>query len=331
MKALFVGGTGVISSACAKRALEKGWEITLLNRGSRPTPDGCGHIVCDIGDEAAASKALAEKSFDVVADFVAYRPEHVQRDARLFGGRTGQYIFISSASVYQRTSPGHMITESTPLYNPYWQYSQDKAACEAALIAEYVNQGFPVTIVRPSHTYGDVKIPVAFHGEKGSWQVVRRILDGKPVIVHGDGLSLWTLTHNSDFAKGFVGLMGNPHAVGEAFHITSDETLTWDMIYTCIGKAVGKKPLLAHISSEMLIKLKPELEGPLLGDKSPCALFDNAKIKRYAPEFNATVRFDEGVRRTAEYIFSHGELQVSDPVFDAFCDRIIQETERWGK
>ncbi len=320
----------MISSACVKRALEKGWEITLLNRGNRPAPESCEQIVCDVDAEAAAAKALSGMSFDVVAEFVAFRPEQVQRDARLFRGKTGQYIFISSASVYRRTSPGHMTTESTPLYNPYWQYSRDKAACEAALMAEYAQNGFPVTIVRPSHTYGDVKIPVAFHGEKGSWQVAQRILDGKPVIVHGDGLSLWTLTHNSDFAKGFVGLMGNPHAAGEAFHITSDEKLTWDMIYACIGAALGKKPVLTHVSSEMLVRLRPELEGPLLGDKSPCALFDNSKIKRYAPEFNATVKFDEGVRRTAEYILSHRELQVQDPEFDAFCDRVVQITERWG-
>lgn len=330
MKVLFIGGTGVISSACVKQALQKGWSVTVLNCGNRPAPEGCAQIVCDINDETASAKALEGMYFDVVAQFFAFTPEQVKRDTRLFAGKAGQYIFISSASAYQRTSPGHMTTESTPLHNPHWQYSRDKAACEAVLKEAYVQNGFPATIVRPSHTYDETSIPVAIHGANGPWQVARRILDGKPVIVHGDGTSLWTLTHSSDFAVGFVGLMGNPHAIGEAFHITSDEKITWNMVYECLGRALGKAPKLLHVSSDMLIKLDPSLEGPLLGDKAPCVSFDNAKIKRYVPAFCAVTRFDEGIRRSAEYFLSHAEKQIPDLEFDAFCDRVVSLLEKWG-
>jgi nucleoside-diphosphate-sugar epimerase len=330
VKALFIGGTGTISSACVGLALQKGWEVTLLNRGNRPAPPGCKQIVCDINDEAAASKALEGMGFDTVAQFYAFVPGQVERDIRLFAGKTGQYMFISSASAYQRTSPGHMTTESTPLNNPHWQYSRDKAACEDVLAEAYRKSSFPATIVRPSHTYGEASIPLAIHGEKGPWQVVRRIMDGKPVIVHGDGTSLWTLTHSSDFAVGFVGLMGNPHAVGEAFHITSDEKITWNMIYECLGRALGKKPKLLHVSSEMLIGLDPSLEGPLLGDKAPCVSFDNAKIKRYVPEFCAKTRFDEGIRRSVGYFLSHPEMQEPDYEFNSFCDKVAALVEKWA-
>jgi nucleoside-diphosphate-sugar epimerase len=330
MKALLIGGTGVISSACVKLALQKGWDITLLNRGNRPAPEGCKQLVCDINDEHAVSRALAGQSFDCVAQFFAFTPEQARRDARLFAGKTGQYIFISSASAYQRTSAGHMITESTPLHNPHWQYSRDKAACEGIFMEEYRDKFFPVTIVRPSHTYGEASIPVAIHGENGAWQVVRRILEGRPVIVHGDGLSLWTLTHSSDFAVGFVGLMVNPHAVGEAIHITSDAKLTWNMAYECLGRALGKAPKLLHVSSDMLIRLDPALEGPLLGDKAACVSFDNAKIKRYVPEFCATTRFDEGIRRSVEYFLAHEEKQIADPAFESFCERVVALAEKWA-
>ena len=329
MKALFIGGTGVISSACVALALQKGWDVTLLNRGNRPAPDGCARIACDINDEVAAEKALAGLSFDVVAQFFAFVPEQVKRDIRLFAGKTNQYIFISSASAYQRTSPGHKTTESTPLHNPHWRYSRDKAACEAVLTEEYRRNGFPATIVRPSHTYDETSLPLALHGAKGAWQVVRRILDGKPVLVHGDGTSLWTLTHSRDLAVGFVGLMGNPHAVGEAFHITSDEKITWNMIHECLGAALGKKAELLHVSSDMLIKLDPSLEGPLLGDKAACVSFDNSKIKRYVPEFCAATRFDEGIRASVAYYLSHKEKQTPDPEFDAFCDRAAKLAESW--
>jgi nucleoside-diphosphate-sugar epimerase len=330
MKALFIGGTGTISSACVRLALQKGWDVTLLNRGSKPVPEGCRQLVCDINDEEAANRVLAGQGFDTVAQFFAFTPEQARRDARLFAGKTGQYIFISSASAYQRTSAGHMTTESTPLHNPHWQYSRDKAACEAILMEEYRQNAFPVTIVRPSHTYGETSIPVAIHGNKGPWQVARRILDSKPVIVHGDGTSLWTLTHNSDFAVGFTGLMGNPHALGEAFHITSDEKITWNMVYECLGRALGKAPKLLHVSSDMLIRLDPSLEGPLLGDKAPCVSFDNSKIKRYVPEFCAAVRFDEGVRRSVEYFLTHKEMQEPDYEFNSFCDRVAGLAEKWG-
>lgn len=323
MKALFIGGTGTISSAISSLAIEKGVELTLLTRSGNG-PEGAERLICDVNDEDRAFSVLKGRSFDVVVDFVAFRPEQVERDIRLFQERTGQYIFISSASTYQKPLAHPVITESTPLYNPYWQYARDKIACETLLMAAYRSTAFPVTIVRPSHTYGDCSVPVAIHGAQGNWQVLARMLEGKPVIVHGDGLSLWTFTHNTDFARGFYGLMGNPHAIGEAVHITSDETLTWNAAFAAIGRALGVEPILQHISSDLLSALRPELLGTLLGDKANSVIFDNSKIKRLVPGFFATMRFDEGVRRTVEYVRSHPECQKADPEFDAWCDRVIK-------
>jgi NAD dependent epimerase/dehydratase family. len=330
MRALFIGGTGTISSAVSRLAVEKGWELYLLNRGNCPerVPAGAKVIKCDIGNESEVSRLIADMTFDVVADFIAYVPEQVERDIRLFSGKTFQYIFISSASAYQKPLAHYRITEGTPLANPYWEYSRNKIACEERLMREYREKGFPVTIVRPSHTYDERKVPVAVHGKKGSWQVIDRMLKGKPVIVHGDGLSLWTLTHNTDFAKAFVGIMANPAAIGEAVHITSDETLTWNAIYDAIGRALGVTVKKVHVPSGFLAACDPEYEGTLLGDKAYSVVFDNSKIKRLVPGFTATVRFDQGVRMSLEYIMSHPELQVPDEEFDRFCDRVI---EAWDK
>ena len=325
MKALFIGGTGTISEAVTRLSVRNGVELTLLNRGSHPefAVDGVEQITADINDEDAVKEILSDRKFDVVADFVAFVPEHVERDIRLFSGKTGQYIFISSASAYQKPLANYLITESTPLCNPYWRYSRDKIACENILTAAYRATGFPITIIRPSHTYGEKNIPVSIHGKKGSYQVIDRILNGKPVIVHGDGLSLWTFTHNSDFARGFLGLMDNPHAIGEAVHITSDETITWNSALASIGKALGVTPNLVHIPSEFLSAFNPDLLGNLLGDKANSVVFDNSKIKKLVPGFCASVRFDQGVKRSVDYVMSHPELQVLDPDFDAWCDRVI--------
>lgn len=330
MKALLIGGTGTISAAVSNRCAALGWELTLLNRGSRPAlaPAGARVLNADAHDEQAVRAVLGDERFDVTADFIAFTPEDAERDIRLFSGRTGQYFFISSASAYQKPLSSPWITEGTPLANPFWQYSRDKIACEDALMRAYRQTGFPVTIIRPSHTYGCRSVPVALHGQNGSFAVLERIRTGRKVIVPGDGLTLWTLTHSDDFAVAFCGLMGNAHARGEVFHITSDESLTWNQIYEAIGAALGAEPRLTHIASETLAKLCPAYLGELIGDKSNTVLFDNAKIKRAVPEFTAQTRFDQGVRQAVRYIYAHPECQTADPEFDAWCDAVIGQYER---
>ena len=247
---------------------------------------------------------------------------------RLFAGKTRQYIYISSASAYQKPPVESVITESTPLSNPYWQYSRDKIACETYLMQQYRENGFPVTIVRPSHTYDERAVPLGVHGKLGSWQVVRRIMDGKPVIIHGDGTSLWTVTHNSDFAKGYCGLVGNVHAIGQAYHITSDERVTWNQIYQCIADTLGVSLHASYIPSDFLAAVSDyDFEGSLLGDKANSVIFDNTKIRRAVPEFRADVRADQGIRQTVRHILAHPELQIPDPEFDAWCDRVINAYE----
>lgn len=326
MKALFIGGTGTISQEVTKLAQKKGWEVTLLNRGSRPVPEGMNSIVADIKDEAAVAAALEGKSYDVVAQFIGYTAEDVKRDIRLFAGKTKQYIYISSASAYQKPVSDYRITESTPLINPYWDYSQNKIEAEEVLVNASRKEHFPMTIVRPSHTYNGTKPPVCVHGNKGNWQILKRILEDKPVIIPGDGSSLWTLTHSSDFAKGFTGLMGNPHAIGHAFHITSDESMTWNQIYETIAKALGKPLNGLHVASDFLARHSGpyNFKGELLGDKSASVVFDNSKIKRLVPDFVCTVSMAEGLRRSVEYMMTHPETQVEDLEFDAWCDRIAR-------
>ena len=327
MRILFIGGTGTISTAISKLLIEQRHQLYLLNRGQRndSIPEGAVSLVSDINDEKKVVELIKDLDFDCIVDFIAYTPEHLQRDYRLFNGKTKQFIFISSASVYQKPLSNYRVTESTPLANPHWQYSRDKIACEDYLMKLYRENGFPVTIVRPSYTYDERKVPIGVHGTNGSWQVVKRIMDGKPVVIQGDGSSLWTMTHNSDFAKGFVGLIGNIHALGEAVHITSDETLTWDQIYLCIAQALNVPLKAVHVSSEFLVAASNyDFTGGLLGDKSVSVVFDNTKLKRLVPGFVATKRFDEGIKETIDYILSHAELQIEDKEFDCWCDTVIE-------
>ncbi len=330
MKALLIGGTGTISSAVARRAVAEGWEVIALNRGHRDDRlcPGVTSITCDVGgDETTLSSLVKDMEFDVVVDFIAFVPGHLERDVRVFAGKTRQFMFISSASAYQKPLNHHVITEATPLANPLWEYSRNKIACENYLLEEYRKRGFPCTIVRPSHTYDERSLPVAVHGKKGSWQVVDRILRGKPVLVHGDGTSLWTMTWSDDFAQAFFGLMGNPFAIGETVHITSDETLTWNQIYDRLGDALGKAVKKYHVTTDFLSHCDPEFLGTLAGDKSNSVVFDNAKIKRLVPGYRATVRFDEGVRLCARYLLGTPAAQIPDPQFEAFCDRVIHAQE----
>ncbi|WP_248927469.1 SDR family oxidoreductase [Paenibacillus hamazuiensis] len=327
MKALFIGGTGTISSAITKQLSDKGCELYLLNRGNRSesVPVNVNILQADINDEERVSQLIRELNFDVVADFIAFQPAQLARDYRLFQGKTKQFIFISSASAYQKPLSDYRITEGTPLSNPYWEYSRNKIACEEYLMKKYREDGFPITIVRPSHTFDERSIPLGVHGRNGSWQVARRMLDNKPVIIHGDGTSLWTMTHSSDFAKGFIGLMGNIHAIGESVQITSDESLTWNQIYEAIADALGVKLQAVHVSSEFLAACsKQDFRGGLLGDKANSVVFDNSKLKRLVPDFVATTRFDQGIKQTVEYVLAHPEYQKEDPEFDIWCDKVIQ-------
>ena len=327
MKILFIGGTGTISSSITRQLAEKeGFELTILNRGHRKegVPSSVRQITGDINNEAEIRALLAGESFDVVGEFVAFVPEQVKRDIRLFEGHCRQYIFISSASAYQKPLSNYLITESTPLSNPYWQYSREKIACEQVLMDAYRNKGFPVTIVRPSHTYADGGIPLALHGPNGVWNEIMRMKKGKPLLVPGDGRTLWTVTHSMDFAKAYIGLLGNPHAVGEAVHITSDESLTWNQIYETVAQALGVKPNLVHVATDTLTALDPSLKGPLDGDKSNTVVFDNTKIKRLVPDFCASIRFDQGVRQSLFWLMRRPELQIPDPEWDAWEDHVIE-------
>lgn len=325
MKALLVGGTGTISTAISALLAEQGWELYLLNRGNRGAfvPEGTRVITADINDMDDVEDKLSGMRFDVVADFIAFTAEHVKRDIELFEDLCDQYVFISSASAYQKPLASPVITESTPLSNPYWEYSRNKIACEKKLMKAYRKSGFPVTIVRPSHTYGDTSVPLGVHGKEGSYSVVERMRQGKPVIIHGDGSSLWTLTHNTDFARALCGLLGNVHAIGETYQITSDESLTWNQIYEIIASALRVELHAVHIPTDILAACSGEFYGCLKGDKSHTVIFDNAKIKRAVPGFAAAVRFDQGVRRTLAYVLSHPECQKPDPAFDTWTDEII--------
>ena len=328
-----IGGTGTISSAITRQLAASGHDLWLLNRGHRKdeVPTGVRQVIADIDDTDEVLRQMGDAQFDAVCEFIGFVPSQVERDIRLFKGRTRQYVYISSASAYNKPAANHVITEGTTLANPYWEYSRNKIACEELLLKAYREEGFPVTIVRPSHTYCERAVPVSVHGLKGSWQVLKRMLDGKPVIVHGDGSSLWTLTWNEDFARGFIGLLGNPKAIGEAFQIMSDEQLTWNQIYECVARALHVTPRLYHVSSDFLAATSPkawDFTGNLLGDKAVTVVFDCSKLKRVVPGFQAVTRFDEGVRRCVDHILAHPELQVEDPDFDAWCDRVIEAQER---
>lgn len=324
MKVLFIGGTGIISSACSRLAIERGIELYLLNRGqsARVPPVGAKILHGDIRDKASAEAALGDLQFDAVVNWIAFTPEHIEMDLALFSGRTQQYIFISSASAYQTPPVNLPVTESTPLRNPHWAYSRAKIACEERLMQAHREDNFPMTVVRPSHTYDQTLIPM-----DGKYTFIHRMRQGKKVIVHGDGTSLWTLTHHRDFAKGLVGLLGNNRAIGETFHITSDEWLPWDRIVHLMAHAAGTTANIVHIPSDMIAKFDPNWGAGLLGDKAHSMVFDNSKIKRIVPDFAATIPFAQGAAEIMAYYDGDPARQVVDPELDALMDRIIAAYE----
>ena len=320
MKVLFIGGTGTISSACSELAAERGVELYVMNRGRslRELPEGVRPLQGDIRDRASVGAALGDETFDAVVNWVAFTPEHIEADLEVFRGRTGQYVFISSASAYQTPPLSLPITESTPLSNPFWAYSRDKITCEERLIRAYRDEGFPVTIVRPSHTYDRTLLPM-----DGGYTVVDRMRRGKKVIVHGDGGSLWVLTHHRDFAKGFIGLLGNPHAIGETFHITSDELLTWNQIFETVARAAETTAQIVHVPSEVVAAYDAGWGAGLLGDKAHSMVFDNTKIKRVVPDYVATIPFARGAEEIMAWYDADPARQVVDPERDQLMDKII--------
>ncbi len=324
LKILFIGGTGIISSACARLCAEKGHDLFLLTRGKseREIPRGVKHLIGDISDRTSMRSLLKKHEWDAVVDFIAYTPEQAQRDIELFAGKTKQYVFISSASAYQKPPARLPITEDMPLKNPFWAYAQNKIYCEEILMKAYRDNDFPVTIVRPSHTYDEQTLPL-----KGGYTTIARLKQGKPVIIHGDGTSLWTLTHHEDFARGFTQLLGNRLAIGEAFHITSDEILTWNQIAEIIAEAADAEPKVINIPSEVLAQYDKEWAGSLLGDKSHCLIFDNSKIKKFAPEFRTAIPFSQGAREIVNWYEEHPEKKIADPYWDSLFDRIVAD---WG-
>lgn len=321
MKVLFIGGTGTISTASTKLAFARGIDLTLLNRGSesREVPDGARVINGDIRDLTSAREAIGDERFDVVVDWVAFTPEHIETDLQLFNGHCGQYIFISSASAYQTPPATLPVRESTILDNPYWAYSRNKMACEESLQRAYREDKFPITIIRPSHTYDKYYLPI-----EGGWTVAERLLRGDKIIVHGDGTSLWTLTHSTDFAKGLVGLLGNDHAIGESFHITSDEWLTWNRIHEIIAAALGVKADIVHIPSDLINAYAPEWGASLLGDKAHSFILDNSKIKRLVPDFVCTTPFSRGVEDIINWHMADSSRRVVSKEFDELCDRMLE-------
>jgi nucleoside-diphosphate-sugar epimerase len=325
MRVLFIGGTGIISSACSELALERGIELFLLCRGRspRPVPKGVQVLNGDIRDAQSARSALGKLDFDAVADFISFVPEHIQAGIELFSGRTGQFLFISSASAYKKPVDNWPITESTPLHNPHWQYSRNKIACEELLMRAYRESDFPMTIVRPSHTYDKTLLP--FDPYQSGYTVLKRLEQGKPIVVHGDGSSLWVLTHHRDFAKGFVGLLANPKAVGETFHITSDEVLTWNEIFSAVGRAAGVKPKIVHVPSAIIAREHPDWGAGLLGDKAHSVIFDNTKIKRFVPGFECTIPFARGAEEIVEFYRKNPDFESVNPKVDELMERLTRQ------
>ena len=330
MRVLFVGGSGIISTACTQLAAQRGIDLTLVNRGQRKVslPAGVKSLSVDVHDVSTAQKVLGDLTYDVVVDWVAYTPDDIERDLQLFRGRTRQFIFISSASAYQKPGTHYLITESTPLANPYWDYSRNKIACEERLMNAYREEGFPVTIVRPSLTYGDTQIPLITNSWEKPYTIVDRMLKGQKIVVPGDGTSLWVITHNSDFAKGLIGLLGHEQAIGHAFHITSEEAMTWDQYTQIVAAALGVEARIVHIPSDFIIACIPSLEGSLIGDKSVSVVFDNSKIKRFVPGYCATTRFSEGIRRTLAWFQADPSRQQVDAADNAAWDKVIDAYEK---
>jgi nucleoside-diphosphate-sugar epimerase len=329
MKVLFIGGTGLISSACTQLAVERGVDLFLLNRGSHPDRTfGATPIIADLRDEAAVERALAGNRFDAVVDWIAFTPADIERDLRLFRARADQFVFISSASAYRKPLVDWLIREDSPLANPFWDYARDKIACEDRLMRAFRDDGFPVTIVRPSLTYGDTQVPLAVNSWARPYTAIARMRRGRPLIVPGDGTSLWTITHNGDFAKAFVGLLGRPQAIGQAFNIMSDEVLTWDEIYRQVAAAAGAEARIVHIASDFIAECLPEMRGTLIGDKAVSAVFDTTKIKRFVPDFRATTPFAEGIRRTLAWFDADPARQQVDFEMDDRWERLVAAYER---
>jgi nucleoside-diphosphate-sugar epimerase len=318
---LFLGGTGVISAACVRLAVERGDDVTVLNRGrtSRALPDGVESLTADLHDPEAVDAALAGRDFDVVAQFLAFAPDQVDADIARFAGRTGQYVFVSSASAYQKPPATVPVTESTPLKNPFWQYSRDKIACEDRLMAAYREADFPMTVVRPSHTYDDTKLPTL-----GGWTDIVRMRAGRPVVVHGDGTTHWTLTHSEDFAVGFVGLLGRPETTGSAYTITGDSAPTWNQVYTWLARAAGvEQPRLVHVASETIAAAVPELGPGLVGDKAHSMVFDTSKLRALVPEFRTTIPYSVGAERIIAWYDAHEEAQEVDRDLDQRFEELV--------
>lgn len=320
-RVLFIGGSGIISSACSRLAVERGLDLYLLKRntgGPRPVPDEATVLRADIRDPASVKEALGDLEFDAVVDWVAFTPQHIRTDIDLFRDRTRQYVFISSASAYQTPPSRVPVVESTPLRNPVWRYSRDKIACEEMLVNAYREEGLPITIVRPSHTYDRTLVPL-----DGGWTAMARMRQGKEIVVHGDGTSLWTLTHHEDFAKGFVPLLGHPRTIGEAFHITSDDVLTWNQIAEALAAALGVEPRIVHVPSDAIAAADPEWGAALLGDKAHSMIFDNAKLRSVVPDFVATIPFERGAREIVAWHDEDPARQVVDERFDTLMDQLV--------
>ncbi len=329
MKVLFIGGTGNISVSVSKLAISRGIDLYLLNRGKRgETINGAHTLIADINQPDQVAAALGDQHFDVVVNWIVFHEHEIERDINLFRGKCGQYIFISSASVYQKPATSHILNEATPAHNPFWRYSQEKIACEERLMRAYRDDGFPMLIVRPSHTYDHI-FPVSV-GRGNTFVVPQRILDGKPVIVHGDGTSLWTLTHSEDFAKGFVGLMGHPQTLGHIIQITSDFVVTWNQIYEQLGEALGVQPKLVHMPSEFIAQMHEGEGANLLGDKMYSAIFDNSKLRRFVPEYQATIPFHEGIRKTLAWFRADPKRLQVDPADDAHIERFLTAYAQHG-
>ena len=323
MRVLFIGGTGFISSAVSRQAAAAGVELYLLNRGLRSAPTQGAHaLTADINNAEEVRAALRGLQFDAVVNWIAYTPEDIERDLALFKGRVGQYVFISSAAAYQKPPAHYFITEEMPLENPFWDYARGKIACEERLRRARAEQGFPATIVRPSHTY-ETNFPVAVGGG-GTYTLADRMRKGLPIIVHGDGTSLWTLTHSEDFARGVLGLLGNTEATGEAFHITSDEVQTWEQVYQTIAEALGVEANVVHVPSDFIARAVPRLSGTLHGDKKWSAVFDNSKIKKFVPGFRASIPFREGIRRTLEWFEADERRRRVDESLNDEMDLIVR-------
>ncbi len=330
MKILFIGGTGTISMAITKQILKEGKdELYLLNRGNRNLGlDGIKEINCDInGDINLVKEKLKDYEFDCVCDFIIFHLDQAKRDYELFKNKTKQFIFISSASAYQKPVKNFIINEKTPLENPYWQYSRDKKTIEEFFLSKYKEEGFPITIVRPSHTYDERSVPLGVHGAKGSYQVIKRMIEGKKVIIHGDGESLWVMTNNYDFAKLYIPLIGNAKAIGEAYQITGDEVLTWNNIYKYIAEALNVELKPIYVSSQLLAEVG-DFTGTLIGDKANSVIFDNRKVKEFNPNFTQEILFKDGIKKTIDYVLSHKECQIEDKKYDEFCDKLIDKLEK---